>query len=66
MNVRGVKACHKIRTRGRPDDICIDLHVQVDSATHIDEAHKVSYAVELALKKNIPEASDVLVHIEPK
>ena len=66
MDVKGVKACHKIRTRGRPDDICIDLHVQVDSAMHIDEAHKVSYAVEEALKKNIPEATDVLVHIEPK
>ena len=66
MGVRGVKACHKIRTRGRPDDICIDLHVQVDSAMHIDEAHKVSYAVEEELKRNIPEATDDLVHIEPK
>ena len=66
MKVKGVKACHKIRTRGRPDDICIDLHIQVDSVMHIDEAHKVSYAVEAALKKNIPEATDVLVHIEPK
>jgi len=66
MDVKGVKACHKIRTRGRPDDICIDLHVQVDSTMHIDEAHKVSYAVENSLRKNIPEVTDVLVHIEPK
>jgi len=66
MDVKGVKACHKIRTRGRPDDICIDLHVQVASDMHIDEAHKVSYAVEEALKRNIPEVTDVLVHIEPK
>lgn len=66
MDVKGVKACHKIRTRGRPDDICIDLHVQVDSAMHIDEAHKVSYAVEETLKRSIPEVTDVLVHIEPK
>lgn len=66
MNVTGVKACHKIRTRGRPDDICVDLHVQVDSGMHIDEAHKICYAIEEALKKKIPEVSDVLVHIEPK
>jgi cation diffusion facilitator family transporter len=66
LAVDGVKACHKIRTRGRPDDICIDLHVQVDSTLHIDEAHKISYAIEEALKKSIPEVSDVLVHVEPK
>lgn len=66
MSVKGVKACHKIRTRGRPDDINIDLHVQVDSAMHIDEAHKICYAVETALKNNIQEVTDVLVHIEPK
>ena len=66
MGVKGVKACHKIRARGRPDDICIDLHVQVDSDMHIDEAHKISYAIEDALKKGIPDVTDVLVHIEPK
>lgn len=66
MGVKGVKACHKIRTRGRPDDICIDLHVQVEAAMKIEDAHKVCYAVEAALKKDIPEATDVLVHIEPK
>jgi len=66
LNVKGVKTCHKIRTRGRPDDICVDLHVQVDSAMHIDEAHKVSDAIEDALKEKIPEVTDVLVHIEPK
>ncbi len=66
MTVKGVKECHKIRTRGRPDDICIDLHVQVDPDMHIDRAHEICYEVEKALKMKIPEASDVLVHIEPK
>jgi cation diffusion facilitator family transporter len=66
MAVKGVKSCHKIRTRGRPDDICIDLHVEVEAAMKLEDAHKVCYAVEEALKKNIPETTDVLVHIEPK
>lgn len=66
MTVKGVRECHKIRTRGRPDDICIDLHVQVDPDMHIDQAHKICYEVEEAIKKKIPEASDVLVHIEPR
>jgi cation diffusion facilitator family transporter len=66
MGVKGVKACHKIRTRGRPDDICVDLHVQVDASMNVNEGHNVSYAVEAAVKKNIPEITDVLVHLEPK
>jgi cation diffusion facilitator family transporter len=66
MTVDGVKACHKIRTRGRPDDICIDMHVQVDSAMVMKDAHKICYAIEDAVKRGIPEVSDVLVHIEPR
>jgi len=66
LKVKGVRSCHKIRTRGRPDDICIDLHVLVDPEMHITEAHKVCYAIEETLKNSIPEVSDVLVHIEPK
>lgn len=66
LGVKGVKACHKIRSRGRPDDINIDLHVQVDSNMHIENAHKVSYAIEEAIKSGIPEVTDVVVHMEPK
>jgi cation diffusion facilitator family transporter len=66
LGVKGVVACHKIRTRGRPDDICIDLHVQVDGDMHMDDAHKISYAIEDAIKRCMPAVSDVLVHMEPK
>ncbi|MDD5505917.1 MAG: cation diffusion facilitator family transporter [Candidatus Omnitrophica bacterium] len=65
MSIKGVKTCHKIRTRGRPDDIHVDLHVQVKREMHMDEAHKISFAIEDALKKNIPEITDVVVHMEP-
>jgi len=65
LGVKGVKNCHKIRSRGRPDDIYIDLHVQVQPDMHIDNAHKISYAIEEAIKKGIPEVTDVVVHMEP-
>lgn len=65
LGVKGVKACHKIRTRGRPDDIYLDLHVQVNPDMHVDNAHKVSYAIEDAINKSVPGISDVVVHIEP-
>lgn len=66
LGVPDVKTCHKIRTRGRPDDIYIDLHVQVKPDMHIDRAHKISYAIEEAIKKTLPEVTDVVVHMEPK
>jgi len=66
LGIKGVKTCHKIRSRGRPDDIHVDLHVQVNPDMHVDYAHKVSYAIEEAIKKGIPEVTDVIIHIEPK
>jgi cation diffusion facilitator family transporter len=66
LGIKGVNNCHKIRTRGRPDDIYLDLHVQVKPDMHMDEAHKISYAIEETIKKNIPEITDVVVHMEPK
>ncbi|MCM8795302.1 MAG: cation diffusion facilitator family transporter [Candidatus Omnitrophica bacterium] len=66
LTIKGIKSCHKIRTRGRPDDIHIDLHVQVNPNMHMDEAHKISYEIEAAIKKNIPQITDVMVHMEPR
>jgi len=66
LGIRGVRTCHKIRTRGRPDDIYVDLHVQVNPDMHVDKAHKISYTIEEEIKKGIPEITDVVVHIEPE
>ncbi len=65
LSIKGVKACHKIRSRGRPDDIHIDLHVLVDPEMHIHRAHHLSYAIENKIKKNFRGVTDVVVHIEP-
>ncbi|MFH1354676.1 MAG: cation diffusion facilitator family transporter [Candidatus Omnitrophota bacterium] len=66
MKVRGVKNCHKIRSRGRPDDIHLDLHVQVNPDMHIDIAHRLSYEIEKVIQKEFPQITDVVVHLEPK
>ncbi len=66
LAVKGVKNCHKIRTRGRSDDIHIDLHVQVNRKMPMDEAHEISYNIEEALKNRISGVTDVVVHMEPK
>ena len=66
MTVKGVMACHKIRTRGRVDDIHVDLHVQVSPYMHVDRAHDISFRIEGAIKSCISGVTDVVVHIEPK
>jgi len=65
LKVDGVRACHKIRSRGRIDDIYIDLHVQVNSSMHMNNAHKISDRIEEAIKSSIPGITDVVVHMEP-
>jgi len=64
--VNGVKTCHRIRTRGRPDDIHLDLHVVVNPNMHVDIAHNIAEMIEKKLKEEIPGVTDVVVHIEPK
>jgi cation diffusion facilitator family transporter len=66
LSIKGVRACHKIRTRGREDDIYVDLHVQVSSDMHVDRAHQICYEIEEAIKTGIPGVTDVVVHMEPK
>jgi len=63
--VFGVKAIHKIRTRGREDDVHVDLHVAVNTSMHVDAAHKLSHRISDTLKEKIPGITDVIVHIEP-
>jgi cation diffusion facilitator family transporter len=66
LGIKDVLACHKIRTRGRPDDIHADLHVQIDANTRMQDAHQISFVIEERIKKEIPEITDVVVHLEPK
>lgn len=64
MNIPGVKGCQKIRTRGREDDIHVDMVVTVAGNMHMDRAHAISEEIEQAIKKNIPGVTDVVVHLE--
>jgi cation diffusion facilitator family transporter len=65
LSIRGVKECHQIRSRGRADDIHIDLHVLVDPEMDVHRAHHLSYAIENKIKRDFRGVTDVVVHIEP-
>jgi cation diffusion facilitator family transporter len=65
MGFDEVANCHKIRTRGRPDNICVDLHIWVRPDMRIDISHKLDHKIEEQLKKEIPGVKEVITHIEP-
>ncbi len=65
LNVPGVEDCHKIRSRGRPDDIYIDLHALVTPEMSMEHAHKISHDIEMAVKKSLDGVTEVIVHMEP-
>ncbi len=65
LSMRGIKECHHIRSRGRPDDIHVDLHVLVDPEMHMHRAHHLSQAVENKIRREFPGVTDVVVHLEP-
>ena len=55
---------HKVRTRGSPSQIYVDLHIVVEPSLFIDRAHDIAHDVEDELKGNIPGIEDVVVHLE--
>ena len=65
MEVTGVEGCHKVRSRGRSDDLQIDLHIQVNKTATIDEAHQIGHCVANLVQREIKGVSDVVVHVEP-
>lgn len=65
LAIKGVKECHKIRSRGREDDIHIDLHILVDRDMDVHRAHHLSYAIENKVKRDFRGVTDVVVHMEP-
>ncbi len=65
LSIKGVKECHKIRSRGRRDDINLDLHVHLDPGLNLEKTHQISHEIEGQIKSRYNEISDVFVHVEP-
>lgn len=63
--VPGVAGAHKIRTRGQPGAVRVDLHIQIAAHLNVVHAHEVTHWVIDALKRELPGVIDVVVHTEP-
>ncbi|HEX6273427.1 MAG TPA: cation diffusion facilitator family transporter [Polyangiaceae bacterium] len=64
-DVPGVASAHKVRTRGMPGSIYVDLHIQVAPHLTVVDGHKVTHWVIDAIKQKFSGVRDVLVHTEP-
>ena len=65
QEVPEVLGCHHIRTRGSADFVFLDLHIWMDGALPLHEAHRLSHVVKDKLMAAFPEIKDAVIHIEP-
>ncbi len=65
LDTPGVASCHKIRTRGTPSAIYMDLHIQIAPHLKVVDAHQVTHAVIDGLRAAFPALADATIHTEP-
>lgn len=65
MEFKEVKGCHKIRSRGRKDQVYIDLHILVDPEMSTQESHELEHRIESRIKNDFNRQAQVTAHVEP-
>lgn len=63
--VKGVRHCHKIRTRGSANHVHLDLHIHLDPEITLEQAHEITHKVQGSLREAFPQVADIVVHTEP-
>ena len=62
---RGVVGYHQLRTRRAGARRYVDLHVQFQSGTSLENAHGTAHALQDEIEARLPGGTDVLIHLEP-
>ncbi|WP_291569222.1 cation diffusion facilitator family transporter [Clostridium sp. UBA4548] len=60
-----VKDIHRIRSRGRNDEIFIDLHIKIDSNNTVEQSHNLMHNIEDEVRREVCENTQLIVHLEP-
>lgn len=63
--VEGVRDVEQANARKAGTRFWVDMHVEVDPAMSVCDAHVISGKVKAAIRKAMPEVVNVLIHIEP-
>lgn len=64
-DVPGVLDVEQAHARKAGTKFWVDMHVEVDPAMSVAEAHVISGKVKAAIRSAMPEVAGVLIHIEP-
>ncbi len=64
-SVPGVRHAHKVRSRGVPGNVFIDLHIHLPRDLTLEEAHEITHRAMDAIKSGIDGVADVTIHTEP-
>jgi cation diffusion facilitator family transporter len=65
MSYSQVKEAHKIRSRGKKDDVFIDMHILTDPEMSIEESHTLMHIIEERFKEDLNSNIQLIVHFEP-
>ena len=65
-SVGGISNPHKARIRKMASLLDIDLDIEVSPEMTVYDAHELAEQVEEAVRKEIPDVYDVVIHIEPE
>lgn len=65
LEIGGVLAVEKCRIRKSGTSYFVEIHIQVDGATSVEEAHQIGGRVRRRLRDSELRIADVHVHIEP-
>ncbi|MPW24526.1 cation diffusion facilitator family transporter [Alkalibaculum sp. M08DMB] len=60
-----VEGVHKIRSRGRIDEVFIDMHILTDPNMSIKQSHDMVHSIEERLKVHLEKNVQLVVHLEP-
>ena len=60
-----IRNWHKLRTRTVGRELFMDLHILVDPALSVTEAHEISEMLENEMHRQIPQPVNIVIHIEP-
>jgi cation diffusion facilitator family transporter len=63
--VEGVSYAHRVRSRGLPDDIHVDLHIHVAHDMNVTRAHELAHEASKRIRAEIEGVTDVVIHLEP-
>lgn len=65
LETEGVLAIEKLKVRRSGMGLYVDIHVQADPLLSLHDAHILSGCVKTAIRRDVPAAIGVLIHMEP-